>query len=74
MPTLPTHRQFCVAILLCICSLSPASADEKIPHAQDRPPGPALSPQEAIAKMTVPDGFSVELIADRKSTRLNSSH
>ena len=63
MPTLPTPRQFCVAILLCICSLSPASADEKIPHAQDRPPGPALSPQEAIAKMTVPDGFSVELIA-----------
>jgi len=34
-----------------------------IPHAQDRPPGPALSPHEAIARMTVPDGFSVELVA-----------
>ena len=34
-----------------------------IPHAQDRPPGPALSPEEAIAKMTVPPGFSVELVA-----------
>ncbi len=36
---------------------------EVIPHAQDRPPGPALSPQEAIARMTVPEGFSVELVA-----------
>jgi putative membrane-bound dehydrogenase-like protein len=34
-----------------------------IPHAQDKPPGPALSPEEAIAKMTVPEGFSVELVA-----------
>src|SRR5688500_12489848 len=36
---------------------------EVIPHHQDRPPGPALSPQQAIAQMTVPDGFSVELVA-----------
>ncbi len=36
---------------------------EPIPHAQDRPPGPALSPTEAIAKMTVPPGFKVELVA-----------
>lgn len=34
-----------------------------IPHAQDRPPGPALSPAEAIQKMTVPEGFSVEVVA-----------
>lgn len=39
------------------------AADDVIPHAQDRPPGPALSPQEAIAKMTVPEGFHVELVA-----------
>ena len=37
--------------------------DDRIPHAQDKPPGPALSPAEAIAKMTVPEGFSVELVA-----------
>jgi putative membrane-bound dehydrogenase-like protein len=43
--------------------ITPAWSDERIPHAQDRPPGPALTPQQAIAKMTVPDGFSVELIA-----------
>jgi glucose/arabinose dehydrogenase len=41
-----------------------ASAEEEvIPRAQDRPPGPALSPAEAIEKMTVPEGFSVELVA-----------
>jgi putative heme-binding domain-containing protein len=36
---------------------------EIIPHAQDKPPGPALSPQEAIKKMQVPPGFHVELVA-----------
>src|SRR4051812_46387310 len=40
-----------------------AAGDEVVPHHQDRPPGPALSPREAISKMTVPDGFSVELVA-----------
>src|SRR5438128_2311875 len=34
-----------------------------IPHHQDQPPGPALSPQEAMAQMKVPGGFSVELVA-----------
>ncbi len=37
--------------------------DPSIPHAQDRPPGPALSPAEAIARMKVPPGFAVELVA-----------
>jgi putative membrane-bound dehydrogenase-like protein len=36
---------------------------EKPPHGQDSVPGPALTPQEAIKKMTVPDGFTVELVA-----------
>src|SRR5262245_50692765 len=39
------------------------TAQEVIPHAQDKPPGPALSPAEAIAKMKVPEGFKVELVA-----------
>ncbi|HEX4146215.1 MAG TPA: PVC-type heme-binding CxxCH protein [Pirellulales bacterium] len=39
------------------------AANEPVPHAQDKPPGPPLSPAEAIAKMTVPEGFSVELVA-----------
>ncbi len=35
---------------------------EPIPHGQDQLPGPPLSPEEAIKKMKVPDGFSVELV------------
>lgn len=38
-------------------------AQELIPHAQDRPPNPPKSPAEAIAAMTVPPGFTVELVA-----------
>ena len=34
-----------------------------IPRTQTKPPGPPLSPTEALAKMTVPDGFRVELVA-----------
>jgi putative membrane-bound dehydrogenase-like protein len=40
-----------------------AKKKEVIPHAQDKPPGPALTPQEAIKKMQVPPGFRVELVA-----------
>lgn len=36
---------------------------ERVPHNQDTLPGPALSPAEAIARMTVPEGFSVEVVA-----------
>lgn len=39
-------------------------ADEGfIPRRQASPPGPPLSPVEAIAKMKVPSGFHVELVA-----------
>jgi glucose/arabinose dehydrogenase len=43
--------------------LAPAQKGERPPHGQDHMPGPALSPAEAIKKMTVPEGFSVELVA-----------
>jgi putative membrane-bound dehydrogenase-like protein len=53
------------SVLLCAVFPRPsrAQAPELIPHAQDRAPGPALSPAEAIAKMVVPAGFQVELVA-----------
>ena len=53
------------AIFLGSLFTSAATAQEKpvIPHAQDKPPGPALKPEEAIAKMKVPEGFKVELVA-----------
>jgi putative membrane-bound dehydrogenase-like protein len=54
---------FPVVLLLIELVSNLGTAQERIPHAQDKPPGPALSPAEAIAKMVVPDGFSVELVA-----------
>lgn len=38
-------------------------AQEFIPRKQSRVPGPPLTPQEAIARMQVPEGFRVELVA-----------
>lgn len=34
-----------------------------IPHAQDRPPNPAYSPAEAVKAMTLPEGFTAEVVA-----------
>jgi putative membrane-bound dehydrogenase-like protein len=49
---------------LLFSALLPAQkAKPPVPHGQDRLPGPALKPHEALAKMTVPPGFSVELVA-----------
>ncbi|MBI1323984.1 c-type cytochrome [bacterium] len=55
-------RSTFVASALVLATFS-AQAQELIPHAQDAPPGPALSPAEAIAKMKVPKGFVVETFA-----------
>jgi putative membrane-bound dehydrogenase-like protein len=43
--------------------LGQTKTKEVIPHAQTSVPGPALSPQEALKKMQVPPGFTVELVA-----------
>ena len=59
----------CFALLATLCFFVPSSAQEKPPHNQERAPGPALSPEEAIKKMTVPEGFSVELVAARARHR-----
>jgi putative membrane-bound dehydrogenase-like protein len=48
--------------LLALATL-PVAAEEFIPRRQTKVPGPPLKPAEAIAKMTVPPGFSVELVA-----------
>jgi len=47
------------AMLLTVASLSEA----QIPHHQDKPPNDPYTPQQAIQKMKVPQGFSVELVA-----------
>ncbi|HEY4312134.1 MAG TPA: PVC-type heme-binding CxxCH protein [Pirellulales bacterium] len=68
---IPSRQRFCrigacAWLLLAICSFDIALAAEPaavVPHGQNQAPGPALSPAEAIAKMTVPEGFQVELVA-----------
>ncbi|HUP82371.1 MAG TPA: PVC-type heme-binding CxxCH protein, partial [Pirellula sp.] len=40
-----------------------ATADDFIPRKQTTPPGPPLTPAQAMAKMTLPPGFRIELVA-----------
>ena len=35
----------------------------EVPHGQSKPPGPRVTPDEAIAKMELPAGFKVECVA-----------
>lgn len=51
-----------VASHLLLSSVS-VWGDEPVPHGQDRPPGRALEPEEALRRMNVPPGFQVELVA-----------
>ncbi|MFK7818218.1 MAG: PVC-type heme-binding CxxCH protein, partial [Planctomycetaceae bacterium] len=51
-----------LAVVLSTAACLPGLAQE-IPHGQSKAPGPALSPEEAVKKMTVPEGFSVEIVA-----------
>src|SRR5215469_1431550 len=53
----------CLFMLGAVLLPTALQAEDFIPRRQDKPPGPALSPAEAIAKMTVPPGFKVELVA-----------
>ncbi len=53
-----------LAVLFSVAVLGSVLAQKGvIPHAQDKPPGPALTPAEALKKMKVPEGFTVELVA-----------
>lgn len=53
-----------VVVGACLLAVNSSyAADVVIPRNQDVPPGPALSPAEAMAKMKVPEGFKVELVA-----------
>jgi putative membrane-bound dehydrogenase-like protein len=58
---------FSIIVRFLLCSaLSTTLAlaqKDRVPHNQSKPPGPALSPADAIAKMEVPEGFKVELVA-----------
>jgi len=49
--------------LVIVPELCGAESENVTPWRQDQPPNPPYSPQEAISKMTVPDGFTIELVA-----------
>ena len=57
-----------IAMLSTWASDVPSQAQEKrpvqlIPHAQDKPPNEPRDPQTSAKMMTVPEGFSVEVVA-----------
>jgi putative membrane-bound dehydrogenase-like protein len=68
-PPLPAVRRLlcCGAavgllVLACLALRSPLLG-EPVPHGQDQMPGPALLPRQAVERMKVPPGFSVEVVA-----------
>lgn len=48
---------------LLVLSTSAFAQRLEIPRRHEKPPGPPLSAEEAIQKMVVPEGFSVEIVA-----------
>lgn len=51
------------ALLILLLASIASAQDQSLPWRMSRPPNPAYSPQEALAKMTVPPGFHVDLVA-----------
>lgn len=49
--------------LACVPLAFAQGPTQLIPHAQDRPPNPPKSPSEAVQAMTVPPGFTIEVVA-----------
>src|SRR5205814_2572102 len=59
-----TCRNISLALSLVMApGVFAAESDSVTPWRQDQPPNPPYSPQEALSKMSVPDGFNVELVA-----------
>src|SRR5213594_736311 len=58
-----TSRFVTLLLLLAACRLPAAEENGTIPWRQDQLPNAPYSPQEALGRMSVPDGFRVELVA-----------
>ncbi len=58
---------FCLGITVItatfILGQAPNTNKEVIPHAQKTMPNPAYTPEEALKRMKVPEGFTVEVVA-----------
>ena len=50
-------------ILLSVTSIGFSQQKQVIPHRQDTLPNDPYEPAEALKRMTVPEGFTVELVA-----------
>src|SRR2546429_1809439 len=60
-----TWRNISLALSLVMASgVFSAESDGVTPWRQDQPPNPPYSPQEALSKISVPEGFTVELVAN----------
>src|SRR6185295_5222235 len=57
------RRLFTLLFAVAAGRLCAAIDDGVTPWRQDEPPNQPYSPEEAIRRMTVPDGFTVELVA-----------
>ncbi len=57
------YRMIMGALLMLASSTTGQTNKTAIPYHQTKEPGPALSPQEAMAKMQLPPGFKVTLVA-----------
>src|SRR5437867_8237234 len=58
------YRLITLSLALAACGLFAATEeDEVIPHRQNQPPNKPYAPLEALSRMTVPNGFRVELVA-----------
>src|SRR5437764_8060410 len=56
-------RYLVVLVVLTLVPPAPADGPDAIPHRQDRPPNQPYAPDETVKRMTVPEGFRVELVA-----------
>jgi putative membrane-bound dehydrogenase-like protein len=63
MIALAARYRFALIASLLVPLTIASRAAEPIPHGQTEAPGEPLSPTQAIARMTVPEGFTVELVA-----------
>src|SRR6476646_3448364 len=62
MPIRNLLHIFALSLFFAAQTLAADDTNE-IPFHQDKPPGPALSADEAIAKMKLPAGFTIECVA-----------
>lgn len=59
----PLITRTLIAVLFLTLSTSGSAQQPVIPHAQDKPPNEPRDPETAAKMMTVPAGFSVEVVA-----------